>query len=198
MIEVIRIVEHQASLSSYRATQNEERAITLELVIESTKARDQYIEWHPLISTPFRYSPPHPEARFRPPYGKNVFYGSLAKETAFYEYAFHFMKQRVHLDIVSETGTRTIFSVDADDRFAFDLSQDRQIENIIDKDDYTASHQFIKNHPDISFILYPSCRDPESRNNAAILNIHHLKQNLKWESSIKFFYDNQKKEIKWF
>ena len=197
MIEVARIVEHQADLSSYRATQNEERAVQLELLIEITKPKNIYIEWHPLIATPFRYNPPHPTARFRPPYGKNVFYGSLLEETALYEHAFHFMRQRKHLEITPETGVRTLFLVDADETQARKIRQEQDYPALIDKNDYAYSHQFIKKNPRATFLLYPSCRDPLQRENAAILDIQHLAKNPKWEASIKFFYDNKMAKLTW-
>lgn len=68
-----------------------------------------------LLLLPLDIIPPHPEARFRPPYGKNVFYGSLIEETALYEHAFYFMKERMHLPTSTETGLRTIFFVDANE-----------------------------------------------------------------------------------
>jgi len=72
-MELFRIVQDQANLYSYRATQNEDRAAQLEALIESTKPTNSFSAWHPLIATPFRYSPPHPNARFCPHYGKNIF-----------------------------------------------------------------------------------------------------------------------------
>lgn len=197
MIELVRIVEHQSSLSSYRATQNEERAIQLELLIEMTKPINKQQQWHPLIATPFRYNPPYPQARFRPPYGKNVFYGALLEETALYEHAFHFMKQRMHLKIKTDTGLRTIFFVAANDTGSVLVRNLPDCIQIMNKNDYSASHQFVKANTEITFIIYPSCRDPKQRDNAAILDINHLAKNPKWESSIKYFYDNQTQQISW-
>ena len=197
MIELVRIVEDQATLYSYRATQNEEAAVQLELMIETTKPKFMYAEWHTLIATPFRYSPPLENARFRPPYGKNVFYGSLVEETALYEHAFHFMKQRMHLNIETETGIRTLFFIEANDKSSVNIKNVPHFLSIMNKNNYSASHQFVESNPEITFILYPSCRDPQKRENAAILNIHHLEKNPKWEASIKFFYDNTKKQITW-
>ncbi|OAI45640.1 hypothetical protein AYO45_06665 [Gammaproteobacteria bacterium SCGC AG-212-F23] len=197
MIELIRIVEDQARLSSYRATQNEERAIQLELMIEKTKPKNFHLDWHTLIATPFRYNPPHPSARFRPPFGKNVFYASCAEETALYEHAFHFMRERIHLDIQTETGIRTLFSVAADHSQAIDIRHNSKCKKIINKIDYSASYEFIKTNPNITFIFYPSCRDPHHRDNAAIFDIKHLEKTLKKESSIKFFYDNPSKKLTW-
>lgn len=195
---MVRVVEHQASLSSYRATQNEDRAVQLELLIESTKPRNLYFEWHPLIATPFRYSPPHPQARFRPLYGKNVFYGSLVEETALYEHAFHFIKQRMHLNIKTETGSRTLFFVEAAASKNFiEIKSNPNLKMIMDKNDYSASHQFVESNPNVTFIVYPSCRDPQQRANAAVLDINHLQKKLKWESTIKFFYDNETRKVTW-
>jgi len=197
LIELVRIVEHQSALASYRATQNEERAIQLELLIEMTKPTTIQQTWHSLIATPFMYNPPHPQARFRPPYGKNVFYGALLEETALYEHAFYFMKQRMHLKIKSDTGVRTIFFVDSNNADSVQIKDISDCSQIMNKNDYSASHQFILDHPEITFIIYPSCRDPEQRDNAAVLDINHLAKNPKWESTIKFFYDNQKQQINW-
>lgn len=194
MIDLVRIVENQASLSSYRATQNEDRAVQLELLIESTKPSNRFTEWHPLIATPFRYSPPHPTARFRPRYGRNIFYGSLKEETALYEHAFHFMRQRRHLNVATETGIRTLFFVDANEESALIIKNNDQI---IDKNDYTASHEFMEKNPQATCILYPSCRDPDRRNNAAILDIQRLEKQPKWETAIKFFYDNDLQQLTW-
>jgi len=197
LIELVRIVENQSVLSSYRATQNEERALQLELLIETTKPENNYSSWHSLIATPFRYSPPHPEARFRPPYGKNVFYGSFIEETALYEHAFHFIKQRRHLKIKTDTGVRTLFFVNTDTKISIQIKNHPDCLVIMDKNNYTASHQFVLANSQKTFIIYPSCRDPKQRDNAAVLDINHLEKNPKWESTIRFFYDNQKERINW-
>lgn len=196
MIELIRIVQYQ-SLSSYHATQNEQRAKQLELLIEMTKPTDLYSEWHPLITSPFRYNPPHPQARFRPPYGKNVFYGSFIEETALYENAFHFIRERKHLNIKTDIGVRTIFSITGNENESIDIKKDPNCSVIMDKNDYSISHQYVISNPNTTLIIYPSCRDPQKRNNAAVLDINRLKKHPKWESSIKFFYDNEKQEISW-
>src|SRR4029078_3099921 len=132
-----RSVEQQSILSSYRATQDEKRALQLELLIETTKPANLYSMWHPLIATPFRYDPPYPEARFRPSYGKNVFYGSLLEETALYEHAFHFIKQRMHLKIKTDTGVRTIFLVDANENQALKIKNHADCTDIMDKNNYS-------------------------------------------------------------
>ena len=195
---MIRIVEHQASLSSYRATHDEERAVQLELLIELTKPKNLYPEWDFLIATPFRYNPPYSKARFRPPFAKrNVFYGALAEETALYEHAYHFMRERLHLNVEPEMGVRTLFHVDADERGSIHIRQYSDYQKMLDKQDYSASHQFVEKNPHVTFILYPSCRDPKQRDNAAILDIHHLEKKTKSETSIKFFYNYKKKQLTW-
>lgn len=197
MIEIARIVEDQANLYSYRATQNQKHALQLESLIESTKPQNFFQQWHPLIATPFRYSPPHPNARFRPPFGKNVFYGSLIEETALFEHAFHFMRERMHLKLLTDTGIRTLFFVDANNQDAIHICAQKDFSALIDKQDYSASHHFIEKNPDATFVIYPSCRDPEQRENAAILDIQHLEKKLKWEANIKFFYNNKLKQLTW-
>jgi hypothetical protein len=194
VIELVRVIEDQTVLYSYHVTQDEKLAGQLEALLELTKPKDHYAQWHRLIATPFRYNPPLRNARFRQTYGKNVFYGSSTEETSLYEHAYHFMKERIHLKITPETGSRTIFVVDANDKNSIHIMNDNIIMN---RNDYTASQDFIIKNPQAHFIIYPSCRDPQHRNNAAILDIHCLAKNPKWEAAIKFFYDNTKKEINW-
>jgi RES domain-containing protein len=196
-MELFRIIESQNGvLYPYRATQNGERARQLELLLENTKPENLYPEWHTLIATPFRYSPPHAIARFRPAYGKNIFYGSALEETALYEHAFHFMRQRLHLAEINQNGTRTIFSVEANTNHSINLKDYEDCSLIMNKNDYGASHQFIANKAS-TFIIYPSCRDPQQRENAAILDIKHLNKTLEWQTPIHFFYDNEKHNLHW-
>lgn len=198
MIELIRIIEDQINMSSYRATLNEERAVQLELLVELTKSKNIYSDWHYLIATPFRYQPPFKNARFRPPFAtRNVFYGALAEETAFYEYSFHFMRERLHLKISPEIGQRTMFSVNANNENAIRLHSHPECSKIMSKNDYQFSHEFIKKNAHTSFIIYPSCRDPACRDNAAVFDINYLEKKPKQEHSVKFFYDNQKKLLTW-
>ena len=52
----------------------------------------------------------------------------------------------------------------------------------MNKNDYSASHQFVTANNKITFIIYPFCRDPKQRDNTAILDINHLAKNPKWEA----------------
>jgi len=202
---VYRVVEDQASLNSYRATQDEETAVQLEILIELTKPRRQFNEWHNLVATPFRYPLPvnSPyQARFRPPFfQKNVFYAAGILETSLYEYSYHFMRQRVHLMVKkkrkkNETGTRTGFSVNTDDTGFVDIRNHPNITAIMDKGDYTGSHQFIKDNA-LDYLIYPSARDPLHRDSIAIFDVHKIEKNPATEHVLNFFYDYGKKEVLW-
>lgn len=206
MIEVRRVVEDQARLTSYRATQDAEKAIQLEMLIDLTKPPMRQVGWHDLISTPFRYDlPVLPgfQARFRPPhFSKNVFYASEHLETAIYEYSFHMMRQRVHLQVgkkrvKNETGIRTGFSVEADDSLAVRVQDLPNVTAIMEKSDYCASHAYVQNNLEVNFIVYPSVRDPQHRDNMAIMDIACLSKALKSERQLSFFYDYRKKVMTW-
>jgi RES domain len=206
MIEVHRIVEDQAKLTSYRATQDTEKAVQLELLIDMTKPPMQASGWHDLVATPFRYDlpvMPSFQARFRPPYfPKNVFYAAGVLETALYEYSYHMMRQRVHLQVgrrrvKNETGTRTGFSVDANDSSALRIHSLPNASAILDRSDYSASHAFIRSNLQATFIVYPSVRDPQHRDNMALMEISHLSHQIKEEKQLNFFYDYKKKVVNW-
>lgn len=107
------------------------------------------------------------------------------------------MKQRMHLKIKTETGIRTIFFVDANNTDSVEIRNHPDCNQMMNKNDYSTSHQFVIANPKINFIIYPSCRDPKQRDNAAVLDINYLTENPKWESTIKFFYDNQTQLISW-
>lgn len=206
MIEVHRVVENQAQLTSYKATQDKEKAIQLEILIDLTKPPMRQSGWDELIATPFRYDlpvMPKFQARFRPPYfSKNVFYSSHVLETALYEYSYHMMRQRVHLQVgkrrvKNETGTRTGFSADADDSLAIRIHSFPNAKVILNKSDYSASHAYVQSNPNVDFIVYPSVRDPQHRDNMAIMNISHLSRRLRSERQLNFFYDYRKKTVTW-
>lgn len=205
---VYRVVENQANLVSYQATQDEEKAIQLEILIDLTKPKldPGQTHWDELILTPFRYDLPvltQYQARFRPPFHmKNVFYSSEDLDTALYEYSFHFMRQRVHLQLgrkkkKNETGIRTGFSVDTDDTNSFDLKSDPHFEKIMNKNSYADSHEFIRQHPEIDYLIYPSARDPQKKNNIAIMEIKRISKKISYERALNYFYDYKKKEIIW-
>jgi hypothetical protein len=206
MISVFRVIENQSTLNSYRATQDIEKAIQLELLIEYTKPKNLYHEWHELISTPFRYPLPvssEHQARFKPPFSnRHVFYASSLIEVGLYEYSYHFMRQRLHLQkgkrkVKNESGTRTSFSVKANIANAVQLHDLPNLHEILNRHDYTESHKFIQANPEVSILIYPSVRDPKKRDNYAILDIDYLAKTIDSQLQLDFFYDYKKKSLYW-
>ena len=193
-MEIFRIIKNQTiALHSYHLTQNKNQAEQFDFLIKKLQPIN-LSNWHPYIAMPFKRKPPHPPARFRPAHGRTVFYASFVEETALYEKAFKIMSQRIHLKEGNISSSRTMFSANADSSTAIDVNN---ISNqLMDKNDYTASHQFISATSE-TFIIYPSCRDRLHRNNAAILDINHLAKNPNWESPIQFFYDDNLQQITW-
>ena len=206
MRAVHRVVEDQARVSSFQATQDVEKAIQLEILIDFTKPPIREADWDDLVSTPFRYDLPvlpTYQARFRPPYhSKNVFYGSEALATALFEYSYHLMRQRIHLQsgkrrVKNETGVRTGFEVESDDSHAVRIHKHPDVSKIMDKSDYSASHEFIRSSPDTTYLIYPSVRDPKKRDNMAIMDIKLLAEKPLGERQLNFFYDYRKKAVFW-
>lgn len=192
-MELFRIIKNQGIVNyNYSSTQNKKQAEQVSLMITKAKPSVSYHPWHPYISASFKLKRPHPSARFRPPLGRHVFYGSSTEITALYEQAYFIMKDRVILQQGDNADTRTIFSVDADNKNAVHITDP----HILDKNNYAASQQYITSNAH-SFITYPSCRDPQHRINAAILDINHLAKTPNWESPIQFFYDDNLQQITW-
>lgn len=202
MIEAFRVVQDQTRSYSYDATKNAEEAAYLESVLEFTKPRDLYADWHRLIATSFRYPlPVQPayQARFTPPYyNRNALYCSKESVTALYEHAYHFLRQRVHLKgAAPETGLRTIFSLSVEERDIEDISGRPDIARIMDRQDYSASHDDIRKNPAIKVVGYPSCRDPGHRLSFAALEIASLGKAIGDEKLIEFYFEPARRTIRW-
>lgn len=202
MIEAYRVVQHQLLSYSYEATGNADEAAYLESVLEFTKPKVVYADWHRLIGAPFRYSlPVQPmyQARFSPPYSnRNALYCSEEPGTALYEHAYHFLKQRVHLaGAVPETDTRTIFSLFIKKTDIEDIRRRKDIARITDRQDYTASHEFIRKNPALKVVAYPSCRDPERGRNFAAFEIASLGKEIGKEQVLSFYFDPERASIRW-
>jgi len=102
------------------------------------------------------------------------------------------------LPINTDAGSRNIFLTHAQaPTNLVNLRDNENVSALTDKNDYFFSHQFIENNQEISFILYPSYRDPHQRDNAAVLDIHHLEQTPRWEKDIKYFYNNKTAQLLW-
>lgn len=201
MIDIFRIIQDQSVSYSSEATGNSAGlAKQLEILFQrSTEAtRKQNIGWHKLIRSPFLYPLPVKtmyQARFRPPQSlKNVFYGSVEEETAFYEFAYHYVKERFHL-ISGDTCDRTSFSVELNNKTEFKIHSNPKVAFIMDPFSYTESHNFVKANPKYTVICYPSCRDPKKRDCYAVLNIDMLAKNPKSNRNITIIWDASLKEL---
>ena len=188
-----RIIELQAHTVIRKLTDNQEEYEFIENLIESQKPRPVTTDHHYLIKTPFRYPlPVKPEyaGRFRPSfYHRNCFYGSELYQTSAYEYTYHWLVQRVHiLKLSQEPQPRTHFQVSFSDRHCVDLRNHPEIKKIMDRKDYGPSHRFIESKPDVTSILYFSCRDPQKGNCIVTFEIGTLgKQPLK-QRTLDFVY----------
>lgn len=63
------------------------------------------------------------------------------------------MKQRMHLDIGNNTGIRTIFLVIANNNNCVNIKNDINFLAIMDKNDYSASHQVITKNLQENFLF---------------------------------------------
>jgi hypothetical protein len=66
---------------------------------------------------------------------------SKTEETTLYEHAYHDMKERIHLKMTPEPGSRTIFIVEADDENSITIINEANYKKIMDKNDYSASQR---------------------------------------------------------
>lgn len=194
-----RIVELQAKTVTRKITDTQEEYEFIENLIESQKPDYPKVPHHYLIATPFRYPlPVEPKyvARFRPPYyDRNCFYGCAEYRTTVFEYGYHWLSQRVHISGLShESQSRTHFTVEFDDLKCIDIREDQQIEKIMNRNDYSSSHNYILENKDINSILYPSCRDPECGDCIVTFDIWTLGKQPISERRIYFFYDEKNKK----
>lgn len=189
-----RVVEDQASHTPIRAiTDTQEEYDFIEDLIEQSKPAIPATNHHYLIRTQFRYPlPVLPKytARFRPAhFHKNVFYGAFEKSTSFYEASYHWLRERIHVKTLSITSeSRTHFTVDFDASTATDICKHRDIAKIMDRYDYTRSHEFVRKNPNVSSIIYPSCREPSNGHCAAVFDLMTLGERLNSVEPLYFTY----------
>lgn len=193
-----RVVEDQSSQTIRHVTDTQEEFDYIENLIESTKSSILATNHHYLIKTPFRYFlpiQPRYAARFRPPYStRNCTYYSREARTTSYEYAFHWLGQRVHiLGLSQEAQRRTYIEVEYDDPGCVDIRAHRSIRRIMDRKDYSASHEFISRHPGVSSVCYPSCRDPQKGDCYVIFKIETLGTQVIRQKSLNLIYSSSKK-----
>lgn len=201
MIDIFRIIQDQSVSYSSEATGNSAGlAKQLEILFQrSTEAaRKQNVGWHKLIRSPFLYPLPVKtlyQARFRPPQSlKNVFYGSVEEKTAFYEFAYHYVKERFHL-VAGDTCARTSFSVELNNNTEVKIHNTPKVALIMDPFNYSESHNFVNSNPSYTVICYPSCRDPNKRDSYAVLDINRLGKNPKSNRNITIIWDAGLKEL---
>lgn len=186
-----RIVELQAKTVIREITDDQSEYEFLENLIEDEKPEfPEFKGYHYLIVTPFRYPlpvPPQFAARFRPPhFHRNCLYACFHLETTIYEYVFHWMSERRHIEnLEQETNQRTHFTVAYSDGNAKDVSHKRDVKKIMDRHSYQASHDFILKHPNVSSVHYPSSRDPLQRQCVAVFDIKTLGKNPKNEHALQ-------------
>lgn len=190
-----RIVEDQASHTPTRTiTETPDEYDFIEDLIEQSKPVIQTTTHHYLIKTQFRYPlPVLPKfsARFRPPHSqRNVFYGSLERQTSFYEAAYHWLQERIHVKDLGQTAEpRTHFTVEFIDPHSTDISKHKDIDRIMDRHDYSASHDFAQKHPNLSSIMYPSCREPQRGKCAAVFELMTLGEKPLSNEALFFIYN---------
>ena len=168
--DIWRMVEVEAESQSRLLTDTEEEYEFLERYIDSGKPSYPAGEHHFLIRTSFRYqapTPPEYAGRFKEPMSHvQGLYGSVAPQTTFYEVAYHWLRERVHLPSPTQSPEpRTMFSVSFRDNVAYDIGDEPNVAQIMSRQDYSASWQFVRSHPEVRSIIYPSCRCPDRGRN---------------------------------
>lgn len=194
-----RIVERQAETITRELTDDQAEYEFIENLVESTKPEIDPRGWHRLISTPFRYPVPVDpayQARFKPPFSdKLVFYGSCSLHTAVFEFGYHWLLERVHLVGLSQTiENRNYFTVGFNDPSLKNIRNNPSIKQIMDRRDYSASHSFIANHPEVTSLLYPSARDPQSGDCVAAFKIETLEKKPAQSTVLHLLYREKSKE----
>jgi len=194
-----RIVELQAKTVTRKITDTQEEYDIIENLIESQKPSYPDTAHHYLIATPFRYDlPVEPQyaARFKPPYyDRNCFYGCYEYRTTVLEYGYHWLSQRVHTQGLSqEPQPRTHFKVRFNDPACVDIRKHSKIKNIMNRHDYTTSHDYVLKNKSITSILYPSCRDVEHGDCAVTFEINTLGKKPSSERTIHLIYDDKNKK----
>jgi hypothetical protein len=193
-----RIVELQAHTVIRKITDTQEEYEFVEGLIESRKPTLPKAKHHYLIKTPFRYFlpvQPRYASRFKPPfYERNCLYGTREFRTAVYEYGYHWLRQRVHVEGLShEPQPRTCFKVGFKDTSIKDIRKHPKIKTLMDRDDYGPSHRFVLENPAVSSLLYPSCRDPRKGDCVVTFDINTLGLKPEDERTFHLIYEEKSK-----
>lgn len=200
--EFHRCVESQAHSSMRHVTDDQAEFDFIEEFCEESKPRyPDFDGWDILIQTPFRYPIPNGYAdRFKPPFfRKNVFYASKNLMTCLYETSYYFLRQRVHLQNLSQSPeSRTCFRAKVDLKNSVDICNHENIDNIMDKYNHSNSHTFINNNQEIDVLLYPSCRCPNNGINVAVFDINSIGKKPANLVNLDYIYDSKNKSVRIF
>lgn len=175
-------MEHQYTAATRKLVDTLSEQELLEQVLEASKPRypEGTEHLHYLLRTPFRYRPPRRlGSRFgRPVPGQGVFYAAEHRVTALAEFAFwrrRFFQAAAGVRLPRNEERLTVFTVDYASRRCLDLTQpplseDRAVWT--HPDDYSGTQALADSARSCGteVIRYESVRDPEHRNNVALLS----------------------------
>lgn len=165
-----RIVEAQEAAATRKLVDSLEEQMTLEDMIESVKPRvpNEYLQYHPLLYTAFRYPPLRHGSRFASRFESSLWYGSLHIRTALAEkayYQYHFMRAS-DADYGVVSLQLTAFSVDVKTNQGINLAASpfsKYIDIISSPDTYSEAQQlgFAMREANVYAFTYHSARDPD-------------------------------------
>lgn len=168
-----RIVESQEMTATRKLVDSLEEQIILEDLIEGEKPFIplEYLKYHPLLYTPFRYPPLKYGSRFGKKIEPSLWYGSLELNTAFCEkafYLFNFLNASdATFGIVSPQFTTFSAQVKSSKGIQLTKSAFSQYRSLISKpNSYKASQTLgaAMRHAEIQAFTYYSARDKKGTN----------------------------------
>lgn len=176
-----RVVEAQHLVSTIKITDTLAEQRVLEYLIEETKPPIPHdcAKLHFLLATPFRYSATNPNAsRFRRSFAlAGVFYAAEHAETAMAETAFHrtlFYAESPDTPWPTNAGEYTAFACAFRSNHVSDIATKPYLDDmrLYHLSDYSGSQTFADavRAAGLDVIKYSSVRDPEGRNNLALLS----------------------------
>ena len=177
-----RIVEAQHRISTLKLTDTLEEQALLETVLEHSKPPlpPECADLDYLLAAPFRYGAEYPKgSRFRRSgHTSGVFYCSRNSETAIAETSFHrllFYAESPSVRPPQQAAEYTAFAAQLATESAIDLAQppfDIDAAKWMSPDEYSACQELadIARQALVDVIAYASVRDPQHRQNLAVLH----------------------------
>ena len=172
-----RAVEAQHKVATLRLVDTLQEQALLEQLLDGSKPAAPPSARHYLLTTPFRYPPPHPGgSRFRGPADPGVFYGAEERRTACAELGY--WRWRFLLDSPAlerlESLPQTLFQAELDAKAA-DLTAEPLVRDAAlwrSAGDYGACQQLarVAREAGAQAIRYQSVRDPEHGPCGAVLS----------------------------